>query len=84
MVYENQLSDKFDTSIGLVFGITSKNDLWFNEGKSEGVLHWGGYWNTSFFADNDNKLIALIYKQTQNTSENSWDKLRAIIYSDLD
>lgn len=84
LVYENQLSDKFDTSIGLVFGITSKNDLWFNEGKSEGVLHWGGYWNTSFFADNDNKLIALIYKQTQNTSENSWDKLRAIIYSDLD
>ena len=80
LIYKNQLSEEFNTSIGLVFGITSKNDNWFNERKTEGVLHWGGYWNTNFFADNKNKLIALIYKQTQNTSENSWGKLRDIIY----
>ena len=84
MIYKNQLSDEFNTSIGLVFGITSKNDEWFNEGKTEGVLHWGGYWNTNFFADNKNKLIALIYKQTQNTSENSWGKFREIIYQSID
>lgn len=83
MIYKNQLSDEFNTSIGLVFGITSKNDEWFNEGKTEGVLHWGGYWNTNFFADNKNKLIALIYKQTQNTSENSWGKFREIIYQSI-
>jgi len=84
MIYKNQLSDEFNTSIGLVFGITSKNDEWFNEGKTEGVLHWGGYWNTNFFADNKNKLIALIYKQTQNTSENSWGKFRELIYQSRD
>ena len=84
MIYKNQLTDEFNTSIGLVFGITSKNDEWFNEGKTEGVLHWGGYWNTNFFADNKNKLIALIYKQTQNTSENSWGKFREIIYQSID
>ena len=84
LIFKNQLSDDFNTSIGLVFGITSNNDGWFNEGKTEGVLHWGGYWNTNFFADNKNKLIALIYKQTQNTSENSWGKLREIIYSNID
>ena len=84
LIYKNQLSDEFNTSIGLVFGITSKNDEWFNEGKTEGVLHWGGYWNTNFFADNKNKLIALIYKQTQNTSENSWRKFREIIYQSMD
>ena len=84
LIYKNQLSDEFNTSIGLVFGITSNNDGWFNEGKTEGVLHWGGYWNTNFFADNKNKLIALIYKQTQNTSENSWGKLREIIYQSID
>ena len=83
LIYKNQLSDEFNTSIGLVFGITSKNDEWFNEGKTEGVLHWGGYWNTNFFADNKNKLIALIYKQTQNTSENSWRKFREIIYQSI-
>ena len=84
LIYKNQLSDEFNTSIGLVFGITSKNDKWFNDGKTEGVLHWGGYWNTNFFADNKNKLIALIYKQTQNTSENSWGKFREIIYQSID
>ena len=84
LIYKNQLSDDFNTSIGLVFGITSKNDKWFNDGKTEGVLHWGGYWNTNFFADNKNKLIALIYKQTQNTSENSWGKFREIIYQSVD
>jgi len=84
LIYKNQLSDEFNTSIGLVFGITSKNDKWFNDGKTEGVLHWGGYWNTNFFADNKNKLIALIYKQTQNTSENSWGKFREIIYQSVD
>ena len=84
LIYKNQLPDEFNTSIGLVFGITSKNDEWFNEGKTEGVLHWGGYWNTNFFADNKNKLIALIYKQTQNTSENSWGKFREIIYQSID
>lgn len=84
LIYKNQLSDEFNTSIGLVFGITSKNDKWFNDGKTKGVLHWGGYWNTNFFADNNNKLIALIYKQTQNTSENSWGKLREIIYHSID
>ena len=84
LIYKNQLSDEFNISIGLVFGITSKNDKWFNDGKTEGVLHWGGYWNTNFFADNKNKLIALIYKQTQNTSENSWGKFREIIYQSID
>jgi len=84
LIYKNQLSDEFNTSIGLVFGITSKNDKWFNDGKTEGVLHWGGYWNTNFFADNKNKLIALIWKQTQNTSENSWEKFREIIYQSVD
>ena len=83
LIYKNQLSEEFNTSIGLVFGITSKNDKWFNESKTEGVLHWGGYWNTNFFADNKNKLIALIYKQTQNTSENSWGNLREIIYQSI-
>ena len=84
MIFENQLQDSFDTSIGLVFGITSKKDKWFHKSTIEGVLHWGGYWNTNFLADNNNKLIALIYKQTQNTNENTWGKLRDIIYDKAD
>ena len=80
MIFQNQLSEQFNTSIGLVFGITSKKDTWFDKTSPEGILHWGGYWNTNFFADSERKIIALIYKQTQNTNENSWGKLREIIY----
>ena len=80
MIFKNQLSENFDTSIGLLFGITRKEDTWFDKTGIDGVLHWGGYWNTNFFADNNKKLIVLIYKQTQNTNENSWGKLREIVY----
>ena len=80
LIFENQLSENFNTSIGLVFGITRKEDTWFHKKGVDGVLHWGGYWNTNFFADNNEKVIALIYKQTQNTNESSWNKLIEIIY----
>lgn len=83
LIFKNQIKEEFNSSLGLVFGITRKDDTWFNKQRSEGVLHWGGYWNTNFFADNKNKIIALIYKQTQNTNENSWGKFREIIYSSL-
>jgi hypothetical protein len=31
---------------------------------SEGTLTWGGYFNTSYFADPKEKVIGVIYKQT--------------------
>ena len=34
--------------------------------------------------DNDKKIIAVIYKQTQFTNENSWGKFREIIYQSID
>ena len=80
MIFENQLDVDLNKSMGLVFGVTSKIDSWFNKNSDEGVLYTGGYWNTNAFADNDKKIIAVIYKQTQFTNENSWGKLRDIIY----
>ena len=84
MIFKNQLSDDFNNSIGLVFGITRNEDSWFDKKGRAGVLHWGGYWNTNFFADPHNKIIGLIYKQTQNTNEDSWGKFRDVIYSSID
>ena len=80
MIFENQLDVDLNKSMGLVFGVTSKIDSWFNKNRDEGVLYTGGYWNTNAFADNDKKIIAVIYKQTQFTNENSWGKFREIIY----
>ena len=84
MVFENQLDVDLNKSMGLVFGVTSKIDSWFNKNSDEGVLYTGGYWNTNAFADNDKKIIAVIYKQTQFTNENSWGKFREIIYQSID
>ena len=83
LIFKNQLVEEFNTSIGLVFGITRKEDTWFNKDGIEGVLHWGGYWNTSFFADPNNKIVGIIFKQTQNTNENSVSKFYNAIYEIL-
>ena len=84
LIYKNQLGKKFNKGIGLVFGITQENDTWFNKGNSTGVLHWGGYWNTNFFVDPKKNIVGLIFKQTQNTNENSWVKLINIIYNSFE
>jgi CubicO group peptidase (beta-lactamase class C family) len=84
MIFENQLDVDLNKSMGLVFGVTSKIDSWFNKNRDEGVLYTGGYWNTNAFADDDKKIIAIIYKQTQFTNENSWGKFREIIYQSID
>jgi len=71
----------------LVFGISSKEDEnlgdYFKKEGIDGVIHWGGYWNTSFFADPHNKIIGIIYKQTQNTNENTTKKFNNEIYKIL-
>ena len=83
-ISKNQLGNKFNKGIGLVFGITQETDSWFNDGNSTGVLYWGGYWNTNFFVDPKKNIIGLIYKQTQNTNENSWSKFIKIIYNSFE
>ena len=87
LIFKNQLGKKFKSSIGLVFGISSKEDEnlgdYFKKEGIDGVLHWGGYWNTSFFADPHNKIIGIIYKQTQNTNENTTKKFNNEIYKIL-
>jgi CubicO group peptidase (beta-lactamase class C family) len=34
---------------------------------SAGTFHWGGYFNTSYFADPKENIIGILMKQTQNT-----------------
>ena len=46
---------------------------------SKGTISWGGYWNTSFFADPEDKYIGLIYKQTQNIQDDSSDLFRRAV-----
>tara|TARA_B110000027_G_scaffold11515_1_gene10255 strand:+ start:497 stop:1744 length:1248 start_codon:yes stop_codon:yes gene_type:complete len=66
LVYENQMPKNVNISHGLAFGVLSEKDLKVGSGGSEGTLTWGGYFNTSYFADPEEKIIGIIYKQTFN------------------
>lgn len=73
----NQFADLWkgkDTYYGLAFGvITPKGQASGGQG-SEGTFIWGGYFNTSYFADPKEKTIGILMKQTQGpvTDETRW------------
>ncbi len=50
---------------GLAFGVvTPKGEALGGKG-SAGTFDWGGYFNTQYFADPDEKVIGILMKQTQ-------------------
>jgi len=73
LIFKNQLPESFGLGVGLAFGVVLEKDLKNVGTGSAGTISWGGYWNTSFFADPKDKYIGLIYKQTQNIDDNSSD-----------
>jgi CubicO group peptidase (beta-lactamase class C family) len=54
---------------GLAFGVLTKRGAEKGGQGSEGTFNWGGYFNTSYFADPVEKTIGLIFKQTQNQKD---------------
>ena len=83
LIFQNQLPKSFGFGVGLAFGIVLEKDLKNGGTGSEGTISWGGYWNTSFFADPEDKYIGLIYKQTQNIQDDSSDLFRRAVYSSV-
>ena len=68
---------------GLISGIIRDSDVLTGAKGSEGTIVWGGYFNTAYFADPDQKIIGIIYKQTQLISEPTSDRFNQIIYGAL-
>ncbi|MBK9390745.1 MAG: beta-lactamase family protein [Bacteroidetes bacterium] len=50
---------------GLAFGVLTKRGAEKGGQGSTGTFNWGGYFNTSYFADPAEKIIGVIFKQTQ-------------------
>ncbi len=50
---------------GLAFGIVSERGEASGGQGSAGTFSWGGYFNTQYFADPQEKIIGIILKQTQ-------------------
>lgn len=52
---------------------------------STGTFEWGGYFNTQYFADPEEKVIGIIMKQTQGlvNDQTAW-KFRQLVFSAID
>ncbi len=74
-----------DKYYGLAFSVLTKYGQ--NKGGfgSEGTFEWGGYFNTSYFADPEENVIGVIMKQTQGevSDETGW-KYRQLIMQSID
>jgi CubicO group peptidase (beta-lactamase class C family) len=70
---------------GLAFGVSTKKDEAQGGQSSEGTFTWGGYFNTSYFADPKEKIIGVIMKQTQRIDDhNNSGVFRALIMQAVD
>jgi CubicO group peptidase (beta-lactamase class C family) len=84
----NQIGDLWGDGgsyYGLAFGVIDQNGQ--NQGGrgSIGTFDWGGYFNTQYFADPEEKIIGIIMKQTQGpvNDQTRW-KFRQLVGQTVD
>lgn len=67
----NQIGDFWGDSggyYGLAFGVVDQKGEDMGGRGSKGTFYWGGYFNTQYFADPEEKIIGILMKQTQDIS----------------
>jgi CubicO group peptidase (beta-lactamase class C family) len=89
VVLTNQVGDLFAWDNGkgfsLAFGVLNEKGEAKGGQGSTGTFDWGGYFNTSYFADPEEKIIGVLLKQTQGTvSDETGAYMRQMIYQALD
>tara|TARA_B100000902_G_scaffold399546_1_gene470939 strand:- start:219 stop:1433 length:1215 start_codon:yes stop_codon:yes gene_type:complete len=83
LIFQNQLPESFGFGIGLALGIVLEKDLKSGGTGTAGTLLGGGYWNTSCFTDPNDKVIGIIFKQTQKISDNSSNLFKRAVISSI-
>ena len=70
---------------GLAFGLVAEEGLAKGGGGSVGTFSWGGYFNTQYFADPEEDIVAVLMKQTQGPvrDETAW-KFRQMVGAAVD
>lgn len=84
----NQIGDlrgQPSENYGLAFGLVSEKGFEMGGKGSKGSFHWGGAFNTQYFADPKEDLIGIIYKQNWNVSgdQTRW-KFRQLVGASID
>ena len=83
LLFQNQLPDTFGFGIGLALGLVLDKDLKNGGTGTAGTLLGGGYWNTSCFTDPNDKVIGIIFKQTQKIPDNSSNLFKRAVVSSV-
>lgn len=70
---------------GLAFGLVDEKGEASGGRGSFGTFDWGGYFNTQYFADPEENIIGLIFKQTSGGTgdQTSW-KFRQLVFNSID
>ncbi|PCJ98014.1 MAG: serine hydrolase [Flavobacteriaceae bacterium] len=82
-----QFDDVWDSAgshYGLAFRVVNQTGQ--NEGGqgSVGTFSWGGYFNTQYFADPEENMIGIIFKQTQRSSDDTRWKFSQLVWQSID
>ncbi len=85
---KNQTGDLFGGNskwYGLAFGVVTDEGVAAGGIGSEGTFDWGGYFNTQYFADPEEKIIGILMKQTQGQVQDvtGW-KFRQMVFQAVD
>ena len=83
LLFQNQLPDTFGFGVGLALRIVLDKDLKNGGTGTAGTLLGGGYWNTSCFTDPNDKVIGIIFKQTQKIPDNSSNLFKRAVVSSI-
>lgn len=70
---------------GLAFGLVDEKGEASGGRGSFGTFDWGGYFNTQYFADPEENIMGLIFKQTSGGTgdQTSW-KFRQLVFNSID
>ena len=86
----NQTGDMFswgggDRYFGLAYGVVTPEGVAKGGLGGLGTFDWGGYFNTQYFADPEEKIIGILMKQTQGLpkDDTSW-KFRQLVFQGVD
>jgi CubicO group peptidase (beta-lactamase class C family) len=81
----NLFGDSGNSYYGLAFGVLTPKGQGTGGQGTAGTFSWGGYFNTSYFADPGEKIIGILMKQTQgDVDDDTQDKFRLLIEQSVD
>lgn len=89
IILSNQIGniwgDESETKFGLAFDILTESGQIKGGKGSVGTFGWGGYFNTQYFADLQEKIIGILMKQTQGPVNDvtGW-KFRQLVFQTID